>query len=271
MTLVEPKVELLTEQNGMEGIINSVARAARICYASNKTDNNAELVKRLIDSGHGRPLEFGTIYLTIPKSEYLSYYQDIFTEPYSRIVQHHDNVYITTNYRFIIEHMLQSVMSQYMTDPIRFHISRITLLWTISRGIADEFRTHTSISSLMQSTRYCNYSKDKFGNELKFIRPQWFDPNAPMSEDKETLIKSLEQSEYAYLKLCAENRTAQEAREVLPLSIQTQMIQCGFEDSWKEFFKQRVFGTTGTPHPDAKFIASQALELCQQSCYLVEG
>lgn len=83
--------------------------------------------------------------------------------------------YITTNYRVLLENKLTELVLPYMVDtPAESHEKRITVHWTISRGIADEFARHRALSHSMQSTRYCNYSKDKFSNELVFVEPSWY-------------------------------------------------------------------------------------------------
>lgn len=115
----------------------------------------------------------------------------------------------------------------------------------------------------MQSTRYCGYDKEKFGSELIFIKPQWLSScdYYAMSEDEKELFRAYENAENHYMRLRTKyNWTAEKARKVLPLGIATSFIQCGFEKDWDNFFNQRLFGSTGTPHPDAKEIAEMIYE-----------
>ena len=147
----------------------------------------------------------------------------------------------------------------------------------------DEFRTHVGLSHLAESTRYCNYSKDKFGNEITFIKPCWLDvpegkynhcimvsKNSPdirvecvgsdeigkyynIGEDEGLFLNSLVQSELTYLNLINNRKwTPQQARSVLPLGIKSELISCGFKDSWENFFYRR---DAPDAHPMAQEIA----------------
>ena len=112
----------------------------------------------------------------------------------------------------------------------------------------------------------CNYSKDKFGNEITFIKPCWCnipegDYGTPdyipdrlprMGATESGLIDALQYAEYYYFFLLSEGWTPQQARSVLPLSIKSELISCGFEDAWKNFFKRR---DAPDAHPMAQEIA----------------
>ena len=126
-------------------------------------------------------------------------------------------------------------------------------------------------SFAQESTRYCNYSKNKFGNELSFIEPLW------LKDDyyKEIYINSLKHTESAYLDLLKQwdkNNpwTPQQARSVLPNSLKTELIMTGFDSDWKHFFDLRC---DATAHPQArelaiplheKFIKLNKIKLCQR-------
>ena len=137
----------------------------------------------------------------------------------------------------------------------------------LDRGVMDEFRTHVGLSHLAESTRYCNYSKDKFGNEITFIKPCWCnipegDYGTPdtlpdklprMGATEAGLIHALQYSERYYFFLLSEGWTPQQARSVLPLSIKSELISCGFEDAWENFFGRR---DAPDAHPMAQEIAN---------------
>lgn len=239
----------------------AIAKAGHICYASTKEGDEEAFVKRCVKLGHMRPLEFGTVYLTVPyDSDVLYFYAD---DPYSNVSNNGLNYYITTNYRVLVEHDCVEDLC-YWTEPTEHHALRHIIFWEhIGRDIADEFRTHVGLSSLMQSTRYVNYSKDKFNNEVTYIKPSWL-PSCDyfsVGKDGQELIRAFENAENHYYRLATEfNWPAEKARKVLPLGVATQFIQCGFEKDWDNFFNQRVLGTTGTPHPDAKEIAEMIYE-----------
>lgn len=116
-----------------------------------------------------------------------------------------------------------------------------------------------------QSTRYCNYSKDKFGNEVTICIPSWlnikdnshfsYDENINQwqcSENPEesNFLQSIAFSEKNYLTLIQNGWKPQQAREVLPLCTATEIIHTAFASDWKHFFDLRYFGTTGKPHPN---------------------
>lgn len=117
---------------------------------------------------------------------------------------------------------------------------------------------------------YCNYSKDKFGNELTFIIPCWtnlpeqdygsrVNPkvfNRGYTNGIETaFVNSLRITEAYYLNLLNEGWTPQQARAVLPNALKTELVMTGFVSDWNHFFDLRARGTTGAPHPQAKELA----------------
>ena len=115
----------------------------------------------------------------------------------------------------------------------------------LDRGVMDEFRTHVGLSHLAESTRYCNYSKDKFGNELTFIQPCWDIRGS-------NYIDFLQHAEWGYFRMLKNGWTPQQARSVLPLGIKSELISCGFEDVWENFFRRR---DAPDAHPMAQEIA----------------
>lgn len=126
-----------------------------------------------------------------------------------------------------------------------------------------EFVRHRVFSFAQESTRYCNYSKDKFGNEITYILPCWIDDSqVNMSLDikdicgtnySETLFKqSLLQSEKMYFGLINEGWKPQQARAVLPNALKTELVMTGFVSDWKHFFELR---DAGSAHPQARELA----------------
>lgn len=105
---------------------------------------------------------------------------------------------------------------------------------------------------------YCNYSKEKFGNEVTFIIPCWFEVNIlgnPIADDNECFYdfhKSLELSEAYYFTLLGEGWTPQQARSVLPNALKTELYMTGFVDDWKHFFKLRC---DKAAHPQMRELA----------------
>lgn len=108
-----------------------------------------------------------------------------------------------------------------------------------------------SHSFAVESTRYCNYSKDKFNNEITFIQPYWYDE---LQGDVRSRMFNiyLNDSENTYMSLINEGCKPQEAREVLPLATKCDMVMTGFVSDWQHLFNLRtsIIAETGQPHPD---------------------
>lgn len=257
MKIERPQAERLDSK----GYLKDIERAARVCYCSEPNGNTEDFVEKLVRNKHGRPLEFGTVYLALPYNDEFSKHIDFFDKNrYSKVELYNGIGYITTNYRVLVEskklHLIDKSLMYNLDCPNDSYHYRASIKWTVSRGIADEFRTHTMISSLMQSTRYCNYSKNKFGNQVTFIRPSWFDDNK--NRFRRIIMKTAWWfSEKFYFLLIKMGCKAQEARDVLPLGVKTELIQTGFGNDWNNFFHQR---TSKAAHPDARYIAGKVKE-----------
>ena len=103
-------------------------------------------------------------------------------------------------------------------------------------------------SFAQESTRYCNYSKDKFGHEITYIQPCW-----EMQKDEEELfLLQLEQAQNAYNALISSGWKPQQARAILPNALKTELVMTGFESDWKHFFELRC---DTAAHPDARKLA----------------
>lgn len=292
MKLINPSVELITQAPGLEGIYKQVERVGRVCYKSEDkiTENSAKtFVDRMIKSGHGAMLEHGTVYLYIRRKGNESLEMDRYLmNPYSRVVFSQSpnsrdmEIYITTNLRVLVENGWLDDL-QYICEPTEYHERRVTVHFVCDRGVSHEFVRHRVMSFAQESTRYCNYSKDKFGNELTFIIPCWLDiPTGhyaywdgdwcdidkmkiqlPEGEHKDidAFLWTLNNVETHYTLLINSGWKPQEARAVLPNSLKTELVVTGFTSDWNHFFDLRYRGTTGAPHPDAKQVASMAHDL----------
>ena len=130
-----------------------------------------------------------------------------------------------------------------------------TVLFTCDRGVSHEFVRHRPASFAQESTRYCNYSKDKFGNEITFIEPCYWDAD---SEQMKRWKISCDFAESEYFDLLILGATPQEARAVLPNSLKTELVITAPEIEWQHIINLREHGTTGTPHPQMKEVMSKA-------------
>lgn len=123
-----------------------------------------------------------------------------------------------------------------------------TFKFVTDRGVSHELVRHRTASFAQESTRYCNYSQDKFGKELTFIKPANFDT---FSNTAQTLFQSnCLNVEWMYLRMLEEGLTPQQARAVLPNSIKTEIVVTANAKEWNHIGNLRLRGVTGSPHPD---------------------
>jgi thymidylate synthase (FAD) len=131
------------------------------------------------------------------------------------------------------------------------------------RGVTHEIVRHRMASYAQESTRYCNYSKDKFSNEITVIEPSFWEDKPECKEIWETAMK---QSEEAYMKLIELGATPQEARSVLPNSLKTEIVVTMNLREWRHFFKLR---TDKAAHPQIREIAIPLLQAFKEKIPVV--
>lgn len=297
MKLIKPSFEIWEQSVGLEGVYKQIEKVGRVCYKSEDkiTEDSAKpFVDRMIKSGHGAMLEHGTVYLAMPMETLLPIeangWGKYTKNPYSKgfkvcEVDGQKRVAITTNLRVLIENGWLDDL-QYICEPTEYHERRVTVHFVCDRGVSHEFVRHRVMSFAQESTRYCNYSKDKFGNELTFIKPCWLDmydtdegrevtrnwnfdildgcsiiaEEGEFDDARDAFLTSLNVAEHCYLELLQKGWTPQQARAVLPNSLKTELVVTGFTSDWKHFFGLRAIGTTGAPHPQAKELAEPLMK-----------
>ena len=246
MKLINQSYEICkTHGYTLQDVYKDIERAARISYKSEDkiTDDSAEkMVQRLISMKHYSPLEFGTIYLKITLDPIRNIYNALKYEnnPFSAITIAKDSTrYITTNYRVIIENHWEDDL-QYMCVPTKYHQRRTTVKFITNRAVSHELVRHRSMSFMQESQRYVAYDKDKFGNELTFIKPAWKQPELDEQTNETVLTHQLFANiEDTYMKLRSLGLTPQQARIVLPNATKTELYMCGFDKDWEHFFDLR--------------------------------
>ncbi len=296
MNLINQSCEAYIQEPGLNGIYKQIERAGRTCYKSSDkiTEDSAKpFVERMIKSNHLAMLEHGTVYLKyswfgigcgtcgqIMPNKVLDKYC---INPYSRVNYHGNDVYITTNLRAIIENHWEDDL-KYLCEPTEFHEKRYTLHCTTALHCYKDLTRHRVMSFAIESTRFCNYGREKFGKELTFIIPTWCkyikpgkgfwqdnlifhtedrDWNEPLNSDDVAewhaeygLIRTLDIIEHTYLAQIDHNWKAQQAAEILPQCVKGDMIITGFASDWKHLLDLRYAGTTGAPHPMVKELAA---------------
>lgn len=140
---------------------------------------------------------------------------------------------------------------------------KLTVRLVCDRGVSHEIVRHRIASYSQESTRYCNYSKDKYRRELTFIRPFFWESDP---EKFEVWKKAMQSAEDAYLALTDLGATAQEARSVLPNSLKTELVMTMDLREWRHFFRLR---TAPAAHPQMREVALPLLEAFRQTVPVV--
>lgn len=251
MQLIKSSFEILEQAPGIQGVKKQIERAGRTCYKSEDkiTDTSCdEFVNRMVNSGHGAMLEHGTIYLYLPIDDSdFSKLTEKYTKNKYTVVN--KKQFVTTNYRVLVENGWLDDL-QYQCEPTEHHEKRITVKFILPISISREFIRHRTASFAEQSTRYCNYSKSKFGEELTFITPYWYD-NVD-SYTKNEFDRGLQYAEGYYMFMIDKGMKPQEAREILPLCTKTELVMTAFISDWEHFCSLR---TAVSAHPQARELA----------------
>ena len=311
--VVNPSVELW-KQDGytLDAIFKHIARCARVCYQStpkNNGESDYDFLKRTILRGkdikdittedipklHLSVFEHGTIYLAIPfkclKKEENIPLINVINSSYSRyfITGHNDfeNYYhVVTNIRVIIENkafMAFNYMDD-ISDSFNYNFERVTLSMTTDIGCSRELNRHRCHSISEESTRYCRYNADKFGNNITVAKLPWINiedsacqgyvtglyyDNEICNDNKivphftknwtaiNWFLYGLQIANLVYCKCIELGWTAQQAREILPLNTKTQVVHTAFVKDWEHFIDLRSNGVSGVPHPMIKELADE--------------
>ena len=294
MRIIKPDVKLINFGDR----IQQIGYAASICYASNKK-GTVEWLEQLWKNGHKSVFRHGTRYYIIPSyyynqsiidswrfSPYCGFYQDSSTQL----------VFLSINEQYYIEHPymkdftacevneLVFISEAKKLDDVSFknvlNLVRITFEVITQISTSRELNRVSPNNICEQSTRYCNFSNDKFGNEITICQPHWFDilqgkkeisiNSENISSTDIEIIKeeymcsgfiaqyllSCLEAEKCYIKATQEGMLAQDARGILPLDTATKCIYTYRIEEWEHFIDLRYKGVTGTPHPNAKIIGA---------------
>ena len=133
----------------------------------------------------------------------------------------------------------------------------VTVGWVVDRGISHELVRHRPASFAQESTRYCNYGQDKFGGQITFIIPEFFNYGSP---EWKVWKDNMTRSEADYLKLIELGVSPEKARGVLGTSLKTEVIMTANCAEWKHFFGLRACNVTGKAHPQMLEVAQPLLD-----------
>ena len=285
MKLIHQTHKILNQFYRLKDIYKAIEVAGRNCYKSEDkiTDSSArEFTKRMIKANHGAMLEHGTVYLKV--NDWTvgdKYTYNDYTRVTKRNTEFDEEYYITTNMRVLFENGWFRDL-RYLCEPTEFHEKRITVKFTTSNSIMRELTRHRKMSFAVESTRYCNYNKDKFDNQITFIQPYWFThdctkkylskitilkytPNDNYTSEENLFLTHLLDVEEKYMDLINLGLKAQEAREILPLATKCDMIVTGFVSDWKHLFNLRC---DKSAHPDMRNLINPLKEEFIEKGYL---
>ena len=317
MKILISNAELVQQEPGLVGAYKQIEKVGRACWASENyitEHSNQIFVEGLMKREHNAPLEHGTIYLVyiigspIYDPHYMVHTDDVQffkRNPYSKVVEKHFDVaaqakdsewmyefvaqygpstayFITTNLRVIVENFdekgREKILDNFVINPYPEHEKRITVHFTCQRAISAEFNRHRKDSIMERSSRYCNFSKDKFGNEIGIVKPDWVIediPNLNFMEYVEALnnygngewskfdywVFANLSCEWCYMNLINLGTKPEEARDILPMDLQTELYHTAFISDWEYFFKLRAWISKGNkPHPEAMKLARQVFD-----------
>lgn len=319
MNIIEPSVEYWPQEAGMEGVWNQIARATRVCYQSKirEGESSEDFVKRIIlkpaliegnlndlehckfdfDKMHGGMLEHGTVYITV--SPYIAddkisakAFTILITNKYSKVNTINNWDYITTNLRVLFEENILDCL-KYITEPTEHHVKRYTFSVITDIGVTREMNRHrASMSIAEESTRYCCYNSNKFGNELTYVKPAWESKDKPLiggpfaefrSDEalfhellteikhgfnaqwtaKTYYIFGLLASEFAYMGMRSNGEVVDKCRQVLNLNTKTQAVYTAFSDDWNHFLKLRADNISGKAHPNIQLVAKKIKDIIE--------
>lgn len=294
MKIIDPKVTKVLDFEGTDNFYKSVARAARICYASDKTTDDIELIKRLIYNGHYSPFAHAIVYVSRNKYYGLDYYDEVMNDIFEecRLNKYaikipckfsclEDFVYII-NGRVIVE-SIDSVINNYKHNNFTSNFDVLekflqylkhyelipdachrflSFIVDTSIGCTREIGTHhDDFYKCEQSTRYCNFSKDKFGGEVAFNRPYWIEKENDQSSEYKLWKSSMQIAEKNYVDMLSLGMTTDQTRGVLPIDTHSRAILTATTNEWNHFIRLRLKGYTGKPHGDIAIIAGMINEM----------
>ena len=202
MNLIRPSYEIIEQGPGLQGIYDIIENAGKTSYKSEV--KGGETARKFVEArskeGHGAVLEFGTVYLAFnpgapttslqgsgddetksymkSEGENIEYFKwskiiNFYRyNKYSKVTLGDGKWYVTTNYRVLVENnRLDDLM--YLCEPTEYHEKRYCVRFILDRFTGEEFLRHRVFSFCRESSRYCNYSKEKFGGNITFVIPPW--------------------------------------------------------------------------------------------------
>jgi thymidylate synthase (FAD) len=272
MRLIKPSYEILAASDKADILPYNyefqpnklIELAGRTCYKSEEditSESSIEFIDKIKKRKHlsvfEHSWELRYYKCPVPYYNFLNYMQlksGILVAGNNRAFEESGIIY---NYLLPVQYVIDEIYKQKRWDMLSASVKLIA-----NRGVTHELVRHRPVSYSQESTRYCNYSKDKFGGHITYIIPPWtkFKPwegNLYNISPEETFtdkyhqiwFKNLLHLERDYFELLKNGWSPQQARDILPNALKTEIIvTCNLQE-WIHIFNLRALGTTGTPHP----------------------
>lgn len=261
MILVDPSVRLMVQ----EDIYDHIANCAKICYATTDTKLSSKnfVENILIKNNHLSMLRHATIYLVykintniqdiIDKFKCNKYIEQIIYANYLYIIANGQSIYELLRDNIITIDFIKNHIITDLPEPLKEY-KRFTFVCLTQISTSREFNRVSPNNIAERSTRYCNYNKDKFGNQITICKPHFY--NNLSHDEREAFDNRLKEDEHAYIKRIQRGWKPEDARELLPLCTATEVAYTYSVKEWRQILDLRYYGTTGKPHPNAKIIAT---------------
>ena len=296
MKFVKPQVTTIY-CTGLDGILNVIQKAAKICYASEKfSDEPLEIcrfIDRLISLGHFSPLEHGLFWVDIRRVtaniedpfnwfikgildnvEQARHFWVSNSNPYivginARTFAHNFDqqgqfINFTQFYNYIkdkyYEYFLDIKDVPFELHPFSYEI------WTTSKALKQLNRHFKEVGKCEQSTRFCNFNTSKFDNEVSYLYPYWWDDKETSDKKREHYSNSCKRNEEDYLAATERDSkgnclmSTDEASNILSSGILSKGVYTASVREWNHIREARVNGLTGKPHGDIKKAISLIFE-----------
>ena len=306
--VVKPNVEIWKQEGyTLDAIWKHIARCARVCYQrvpKNNGETDYEFIVRTLLKGkdivnrryyniekikncHLSVFEHGTVHLKYRLFIIKDFAQasKFINNHYSKTKEDDGYLYVTTNMRVLIENNWMDELEFIDTTPnCPYYYERATINFITDIGASRELNRHRVNSISEESTRYCRYNADKFGNNITVAKLPWiniedsacqgyftglYSDNEICNDNKivphftknwtaiNWFLYGLQIANLVYCKCIELGWTAQQAREILPLNTKTQLVHTAFVDDWEHYIDLRSNGVSGVPHPMAKELADK--------------
>lgn len=325
--VVNPSVEVWKQDGyTLDAIFKHIAKCTRVAYQStpkNKDEDAYDFLLRTIFKGndffgyskinpknrferilaqnaygdvdltslHLSCCEHATVHLKFPTfmPRAVAMWEGVYEHnKYSRTNNHDGYLYVTTNIRVIIENYAIDTLEFIDTTPnCPYYMPRTTVCFITDIGASRELNRHRVNSIVEESTRYCRYNANKFGNNISVAKLPWIPDsdadgqcyNTGFYGDEEIFDDNYLQGHYCegwtaidwflyglqianlvYCKCIELGWTAQQAREILPLNTKTQVVHTAFVDDWEHWIALRSNQVSGKVHPMMGELAKQLLK-----------